>query len=140
MPGARLLDTRVHVAPFQCRISGLPASPVPPELAAKPTAQASFAEVAATASRAPATLRLLAGRQAVPSQCRISVLPAAEPTAQALPAESAVTPERAASAPRSGLCVIFHVVPFQCKMRPSKPLPTAQASRADVADTATRRS
>jgi hypothetical protein len=70
---------------------------LPGEAPPPPTAQALRAEVAATAysSVSPTGVGLGTRAQAVPSQCRMSVLPlfTAPPTAQALRAEVAATPK-----------------------------------------------
>src|SRR6266851_5817261 len=72
------LGTRVHLVPFQCKIKvfWLPLSPQP----VKPTAQAFWAERAATPGRVieRATVGLDICFQVVPFQCRMSDLPGVE--------------------------------------------------------------
>ncbi len=133
-PGSGLA-TRLHLAPFQCRMRVCSAVPLKKE----PTAQALAADVALTPVR-PALiprLGLATWVHLVPFQCRMRVCegPLWPPTAQALVEEMAATPRSAAS-PGLGLVTRVHLVPFQCRMRVcdgggSKVSPTAQASFAD---------
>src|SRR5689334_17758724 len=110
-----------------------------------PTAQALWPEVAATPSSTVPPGWRRSSFHAWPSECSITAWCTLERTAQPLLAEVAATAYRVAPPGGTplgvGLATRFHTWPFQCKISvwAGPTLPTAQASRAEVAATPPRK-